>query len=297
MTHINTLKLHQLRLGELGAEEEGRLRTHLADCALCAARLRHQADTRTTFQRQPMPDALVPRPSWWERARSWLPAAALVPALLAAAVVLRGPAADPAAELAPVLATSPPAESTPAAEATAPVPVAAPEALPASAAPEARPAASAPAAPAPVAAPAVSDAAPAAPPAVADDGLRSKGSTPRLEAWVQSGDSARPLYLGEALGAGSKIQLRYDPRGRAFVTLAGRDSNGVVEVYGTVPAKGEGLTAAPFALTLDASAGEQAFFALCTDERPNPEAVKAAVGHNPVRLDGALVASVVVRKD
>ena len=94
------------------------------------------------------------------------------------------------------------------------------------------------------------------------------------------------------------MQLRYDPQGRRYVTLAGRDSDGVVEVYGTVPANAaEGMVSAPFALTLDDSHGEQTFFALCTNTRPAAEEVVAAVKHNPVRLEGAVVATVVVRKD
>lgn len=302
MSHIHTLKLHQLRLGELSPDEEGRLRAHLAECALCASRLQHQHTARAAFQRAPMPEALQPQPAWWERLRAWwLPAAALVPAALAAAFVLTpvgggpGPWQPEAGVPAP---ESGPGSGPVAPVAPRPAPMAAPVATVPTDTPHPAPAS-------PPSAPAVVEAAPSPaggaavepPPAAADDGLRSKGVTPRLEAWVQAGDSARPLYVGESLGAGSRVQLRYDPRGRAFVTLAGRDSDGVVEVYGTVPAKGPGLTAAPFALTLDGSAGEQVFFALCTDARPDPEAVKAAVGHNPVRLDGALVATVVVRKE
>ncbi|GDX82266.1 hypothetical protein LBMAG42_40770 [Deltaproteobacteria bacterium] len=134
-------------------------------------------------------------------------------------------------------------------------------------------------------------------PAPDADITHTKGLTPRLEAWVQAGTSSRPLYLGETVGAGTKLQLRYDPQGRRFVTLAGRDSNGIVEVYGTVAGGEPGLTSAPFALTLDDSKGEQAFFAICTDDRPSSEAVMSAVKHNPVRMNGAAVSSVVVRKD
>ena len=68
-------------------------------------------------------------------------------------------------------------------------------------------------------------------------------------------------------------------------------------MYGTVSAGESGLRAAPFSLTLDDSGGEQAFFAVYTDDRPAPEAVLAALRHNPVRMEGAQVASVVVRKN
>lgn len=293
MSHIHTLKLHQLRLGELDAAEEGQLRKHLAGCALCASRLGHQVQARQQFQRMPMPEALEPRPSWWERLRAWLPAAALVPAALAGAFVLRAP--DPVGGPVPddtPPAAAPLADAAPAAPLTVAPSASATSATVLRAAPRA--VAEVPAATPAPSAPATSPPPPEAP---AAELTRTKGVTPRLEAWVQAGESARPLYLGETLGAGDRLQLRYDPRGRAFVTLAGRDSNGLVEVYGTMQAGGDGLTAAPFSLTLDGSAGEQAFFALCTDARPDPEAVRAAIAHNPVRMEGAVVASVVVRKD
>jgi hypothetical protein len=81
------------------------------------------------------------------------------------------------------------------------------------------------------------------------------------------------------------------------VTLAGRDSNGLVEVYATIAAGSRGLQSAPFGLTLDDAAGEQTFFAVCSDTRPDPEEVTAALAKNPVRMEGAVVSSLVVRKD
>ena len=91
MSHIHTLKLHQLRLGELSGEEEGQLRGHLASCDACARRFDIQADTRAEFTRQPIPPALAPRSSWWFRLRVWRPALVLLPALAAAALFVRPP--------------------------------------------------------------------------------------------------------------------------------------------------------------------------------------------------------------
>ncbi len=292
MNHINTLVLHQLRLGELESAEEARVRAHLSECALCASRATHQRAVRTEFQRTPMPAALEPRPTWWEQARAWLPAAALVPVALAAVFVVKigTPSPQPQADAVPTVAESP--VQTPM---YTPAKAPAPSVAGGSAAPSV---AELPPVAAPT--PAVSPPAAVAPTAVAEpsaDIIRTKGLTPRLEAWVQAGGSSRPLYLGETVGAGTKLQLRYDAQGRRFVTLAGRDSNGVVEVYGTVPGGEAGLTSAPLALTLDDSKGEQAFFAICTDDRPSPDAVMSAVKHNPVRMNGAAVSSVVVRKD
>ena len=118
---------------------------------------------------------------------------------------------------------------------------------------------------------------------------------PQLEAWVLTGNAARPLYTGERLPRGAKVQLKVDAAGRRFVTLAGRDDAGTVEVYGTVPA-GEGLAPAPFALTLDDSKGEQRFFAILTDAKPTPDRVVQALAADTFDLEGE-VASVTVAKE
>jgi hypothetical protein len=135
------------------------------------------------------------------------------------------------------------------------------------------------------------------PSAPAEDVVRIKGAHPVLEAWVQTGDSARPLYTGEAVRAGTRIQLKFDPGAHRFVTLAGRDGTGAVEVYGTLTAAGPGLATAPFALTLDATAGAQAFFAVLTDSRPDPAGVSRALRDDPAALREAEVASVVLAKE
>ena len=88
MSHINTLKLHQLRLGELAPAEEGRLRAHLNGCDTCTARMRTQQALRQEFLKAPFPDALQPRAQGWRRWLIWLPAASLIPAALAVLFLL-----------------------------------------------------------------------------------------------------------------------------------------------------------------------------------------------------------------
>ncbi len=229
MTHISTLRLHQLRLGELDAQARAPIDEHLATCEDCARRLAHQDATRAGFVRTPVPAAIVPAPTWWERLGRLRAALLLVPILAAGALVLR---ADPLA---------PPPE-------TAPI-------------------------------------------------ERLKGSAPVLEAWVKTGESARPLYTGERVRGGTRVQLKYDAGAHRFVTLAGRDGRGIVEVYGTLPVNGAGLATAPFALTLDDSQGEQAFFAILTDTRPAPDAVLEALAVEPIRMERSEIASVVLRKE
>ena len=87
MGHISTLKLHQLRYGELSAEEEAQLRSHLASCQQCAARLAAQENQRAAFELMPIPAALQPpaAPSIWQRLTQ---RPLLAPVLLAALVLL-----------------------------------------------------------------------------------------------------------------------------------------------------------------------------------------------------------------
>ncbi len=231
MSHISTLRLHQFRLGELPDADDAALRVHLADCALCAGRLGSQHATQLAFARLPMPSALVPKPTMWERlgAMRWLFVVAPVFAALFLTVRLGPSIVDPVAPGEP-------------------------------------------------------------------DG-RTKGVHPGLEAWVQTGQSTRPLYAGEKVRAGTRVQLKYDARGHRFVTLAGRDSVGNVDVYGTLDGAGAGLQTAPFSLTLDDAKGEQAFYAILTDTRPASNEVVDILHRDPVRMDRAEVASLVIQRE
>lgn len=222
MNHVSTLTLHQFRLGELDADAERAVRVHLGDCPTCAGRLDHQVRVRAAFLTEPIPPALVPRPSLLQRLRAWWLGLALLPVLAAALLLLRPPP---------------------------------------------------------------------------DDGVRLKGAPAAMEAWVEVGDSARPVYTGERLAPGTRVQLRYDPGDHRFVTFAGRDVTGEVEVYGTINARGPGMTAAPFALTLDDLPGDQAFYAVLTDYRPDPESLSAALRAERPVLPGAEVATVVLHKE
>lgn len=222
MNHVSTLTLHRFRLGELDADAARAVRVHLGDCPTCAGRLDHQDRVRAAFVTEPIPPALLPRPSLLQHLRGWWLGLALVPVLAAALIFLRPPP---------------------------------------------------------------------------DDGVRLKGAPPAIEAWVEVGGSARPVYTDERLAPGTRVQLRYDPGEHRFVTFAGRDVTGEVEVYGTINARGPGMTAAPFALTLDDLPGEQVFYAVLTDHRPDPESLTGALRAERPVLPGAQVATVVLHKE
>lgn len=130
---------------------------------------------------------------------------------------------------------------------------------------------------------------------------RVKGAGAALEAWIETGQSARPLYNGERVGPGTRVQLRFNPGGHRFVSLAGRDGRGTVEVYGTLPVTRDGLVNgglmnAPFALTLDDAPGPQVFYAVLTDTRPDSAELLGSLRRDPARIPGAEVTSVVVPK-
>ncbi len=277
MTHVSTLKLHQLRLGELPAAEATRLRGHVEGCALCRSRQAHQQQTRREFEALPEPLALS-RPRWQR-------VVVVAAPLLAAALVLFS--------LLPSLQTDGhPVGPAPGTEA--------PSSLPAPAAADAvqveavEPVAESPAPAVP--GPTGGNTAPTTP--SPEPTTRTKGATiPRLEAWVMAGDSERPLYAGEVVGPGTRVQLRYDALGRKYATFAGRDKSGVVEVYATVANEGRGLATAPFALTLDYTPGDQVFYVFLSDHRPSPGDVNSALSATPVRMRGAIVTSLTVQKD
>lgn len=232
MSHLSPLKLQQMRLGELPAEQQQQAALHIADCDLCSSRLGDIQLARQEFMKAPVPEWAREKPSPFARVRQWWMAMLLVPAMAAGFLTLK-PEAPPTIDVG--------AETS-------------------------------------------------------EPGIRLKGDGEQLEVWVQTGDSPRPLYQGESLGGGAKVQLRFHPGGHRFVTLAGRDSRGTVEVYGTLASKGAMLQPAPFALTLDDSKGEQIFYAILTNIKPDPALVQSALGQNPVRMERASVTSVVIRK-
>lgn len=246
--HLSTLRLHQLRLGELTGSAEADARAHVHACPTCADRLRHQESARAAFVLTPVPEALVaPAPTspfdrlraWWDglgERRAW--GLAAVPVALAAMLSVQG------------IGPTPTGTNDVGSEGTG-----------------------------------------------ADEGIRLKGDAQGLQAWVQSGTSARPLYSNEPLRAGSRLQLRYNPGRHRFVTLAGRDGSGRVEVYGTVPATGPGPQTAPFSLTLDDTLGDQHFYAILTDQRPAADTLARSLAAEPVSVPGAEVESLVVPKE
>lgn len=59
MSHLNTLALHQLRLGELGPAEKALADAHLAACPRCRERAGVQQAARARFEAAPVPPVLL----------------------------------------------------------------------------------------------------------------------------------------------------------------------------------------------------------------------------------------------
>ncbi len=111
------------------------------------------------------------------------------------------------------------------------------------------------------------------------DNTTTKGSHSHLEAWVQREVGPKALGQGDAVHPGDKIQLRVRQPPAAWVTLAGEDSTGTVEVYGTWQADGtdNGWQKAPFALSLDNTLGKQQFHAVFTASKPSAASVRKMI--------------------
>lgn len=108
--------------------------------------------------------------------------------------------------------------------------------------------------------------------------IGTRGTTPELEVWLGTDAGPRPLREGEAVREGDSVQLAYDPHGAAYITLAGRDGTGELEVYRTVATEGSnGLVHAPFSLVLDDAPGPQVFFVLAHEEPLDEGAVRSAL--------------------
>ncbi len=91
--HLSTLRLHQLRLGELDAVAARAARAHVDRCERCRARLRHQDQVRAEFVLRPAPEILrEPARRRWTAVRWAMPLVAAMAAL--GLVAVRGVDSD-----------------------------------------------------------------------------------------------------------------------------------------------------------------------------------------------------------
>ncbi len=125
--------------------------------------------------------------------------------------------------------------------------------------------------------------------------VRLKGNGVALSLLVKEDAGVRPASPGEALGAGTTVQLQYDAGENTHVALLGLDAAGAVNVY--FPEKGERLARVPagprgafdFGLDLDGK-GERFFAVFARGPQlllPIVEAVRRQAGQ-PLEAAAAL---------
>ncbi|MBW1880296.1 MAG: zf-HC2 domain-containing protein [Deltaproteobacteria bacterium] len=127
--------------------------------------------------------------------------------------------------------------------------------------------------------------------------VRAKGGSGNFEAWLDTPAGPRPMSEDEILHAGDRIQVRFRRPTQPWVSLAGIDASGNIEVYGTWIADMDtpDWQLAPFALELDNSPGDQDLVLLMTPKRP-PDAVVRAVVNTGEALPGAELRSLLLEK-
>ena len=206
MSHLNTLVLHQLRLGELDPAKKSAAEAHLGACSRCAARAAAQHHDRARFEAAPTPPALLglSTPANHPHRR----ATALASSFVAMAAALW------------LVALGAGAPDTPR--------------------------------------------------------ERTRGDTPEIELWVQSSAGVRAVHPEDRLGSGDVVQLKYGTDGAGFAVVAGRDLDGEIEVYGSLPLHAQ-LAEAPFSLTLDDTPGVQEFFLVTGPSSFGADEARAAI--------------------
>jgi hypothetical protein len=116
------------------------------------------------------------------------------------------------------------------------------------------------------------------PPLGAGDGDRPKGDVPDVEAWVDQDGGPVKITSDRQVHPGDRIQIRVRGPRERVVTVAGKDGAGRVAVYGTWTSDGDdGWEAAPFALELDDTPGDERFYAIFGDREFDERAVRAAI--------------------
>lgn len=125
---------------------------------------------------------------------------------------------------------------------------------------------------------------------------RIKGGAASLEVFAEREGRSRPLAPGAMVEPGDKLQLRFDPGLYHYATFLGRDGLGNIEVYQTIEVSPGGLRAAPFALELDDTPGDQELFAIFSNEEPPHSLLYDALeGVGSIR--NAVITSIRLRKD
>jgi hypothetical protein len=130
-----------------------------------------------------------------------------------------------------------------------------------------------------------------------DDGVRTKGGSETFEVWRDTPEGAVAVGENDVVYTGDRIQARLKRPSAPWVTLAGKDARGEVEIYGTWAADMHTVDwqMAPFALELDDTPGDLSLWLMFTEARPADATVSAAIDGGPLP-DGAELRTITLEK-
>lgn len=124
-----------------------------------------------------------------------------------------------------------------------------------------------------------------------DDGIRTKGGTADFEVWLDTPEGPRSLREIGVAQSGDRIQVRFRRPRAPWVSLAGEDGTGSIEVYHSWRTDMDSAEwqVAPFALELDDAPGDQALYLVYSEDRPAPRAVREAIEHDSPAVEHVVI--------
>lgn len=126
-------------------------------------------------------------------------------------------------------------------------------------------------------------------PEIADD-LATKGSDIALVIHLATGDGSRPLANGDTVAPGARLRFEVPGTRAGYVAIVGVDGSGATSIYypfGATQAAPLGLERLlPGAIQLDATAGDEHFFALFSAQ---PFAIPHAIAPLPAGVSSSEV--------
>ena len=139
------------------------------------------------------------------------------------------------------------------------------------------------------------------PPTQPDDDIGVKGDEISLIVHVQAGDTSRRLASGDAVIPGDKIRFEVNAAKPGYVAVVGIDGSGALTVYH--PGNGTGPVAfdpkarvLPGAIALDATPGDERFYALYSEQPFAFDTVLPAIEQNQPLPPDISKAEVVLNK-
>lgn len=134
-----------------------------------------------------------------------------------------------------------------------------------------------------------------------DDDMQVKGDDVTLVVHLATQDGSRRLASGDAVAAGDRIRFEINAGHAGYVAVIGIDGSGAPTIYypneGTAPAPFDpGSRLLPGAIELDATPGDERFYAIYSAKRFAFDAIVPALASNGAMPVGVSKAEVVLNK-